>query len=157
MAPFVEFDLAVIIHSTTESVRLYGTPVSIGGKTPNMLTVRSGRQTVSCRGLAVPGARNTHRHEYSSAPKYALGAVNVRLDSTFVTVLDDDYHHIVTHRRLYGNDYQSSMEWVPYLEYISRHPRSLKNTGIYAMMPDAMQSYLNNCNGSQKKDVLHML
>ena len=46
--------------STTESVRLYGTPVSIGGKTPNMLTVRSGRQTVSCRGLAVPGARNTH-------------------------------------------------------------------------------------------------
>lgn len=60
MAPFVEFDLAVIIHSTTESVRLYGTPVSIGGKTPNMLTVRSGRQTVSCRGLAVPGARNTH-------------------------------------------------------------------------------------------------
>ena len=60
MAPFVEFDLAVIIHSTTESVQLYGTPVSIGGKTPNMLTVRSGRQTVSCRGLAVPGARNTH-------------------------------------------------------------------------------------------------
>ena len=59
MAPFVEFDLAVIIHSTTESVRLYGTPVSIGGKTPNMLTVLSGRQTVSCRGLAVPGARNT--------------------------------------------------------------------------------------------------
>ena len=61
MAPFVEFDLAVIIHSTTESVRLYGTPVSIGGKTPNMLTVRSGRQTVSCRGLAVPGARNTQQ------------------------------------------------------------------------------------------------
>ena len=97
------------------------------------------------------------KHEYSSAPKYALGTVNVRLDSTFVTVLDDDYRHIVTHRRLYGNEYQSSMEWIPYLEYISRHPRSLKNTGIYAMMPDAMQSYLNNCNGSQKKDVLHML
>lgn len=52
--------LAGIFNSTTESVRLYGTPVSIGGKTPNMLTVRSGRQTVSCRGLAVPGARNTH-------------------------------------------------------------------------------------------------
>lgn len=63
MAPFVEFDLAVIIHSTTESVRLYGTPVSIGGKTPNMLTVRSERQTVSCRGLAVPGARNTQFYD----------------------------------------------------------------------------------------------
>lgn len=97
------------------------------------------------------------RHEYSSAPKYALGTVNVRPDSTFVTVLDDEYRQIVTHRRLYGDDRQSSMEWVPCLEYISRHPRSLKNTGIYEMMPDAMQSYLNNCNGSRKKDVLHIL
>ena len=60
MAPFVEFDLAVMIHSTTESVRLYGTPVLTGGKLLNMLTVRSGLLAVSCRGLAVPGARNTH-------------------------------------------------------------------------------------------------
>ena len=29
--------------------------------------------------------------------------------------------------------------------------------GIYGMMPAAMQSYLNNCDGSQKKDVLHIL
>ena len=100
---------------------------------------------------------NNGRHEYSSAPKYALGTVNARIDSTFVTVLDNDYREIVTHRRLYGDDHQSSMEWVPYLEYISRHPRSLKNTGIYGMMPDTMQSYLNNCDGSQKKDVLHIL
>ena len=97
------------------------------------------------------------KHEYSSAPKYALGTVNVRLDSTFVTVLDDDYREIVTHKRLYGDERQSSMEWIPYLDYVSRHPRSLKNTGIYAMMPAAMQSYLNNCDGRQKKDVLHIL
>ena len=97
------------------------------------------------------------KHEYSSAPKYALGTVNVRLSSTFVTVLDNDYRTIVTHRRLYGNERQSSMEWVPYLDYVSRHPRSLKNTGIYGMMPAAMQSYLNNCDGHQKKDVLHIL
>ena len=25
------------------------------------------------------------------------------------------------------------------------------------MMPDVMQNYLNNCDGSQKKDVLHIL
>ena len=97
------------------------------------------------------------KHEYSSAPKYALGTVNVRLSSTFVTVLDNDYREIVIHRRLYGDEHQSSMEWVPYLEYVSRHPRSLKNTGIYAMMPAVMQSYLNNCESSQKKDVLRIL
>ena len=97
------------------------------------------------------------KHEYSSAPKYALDTVNVRLTSQTVTVLDNDYDEIVTHRRLYGDDQQSSMEWEPYLEYISRHPRSLKNTGIYAMMPGTMQSYLNNCSGKDKKDVLHVL
>ena len=97
------------------------------------------------------------KHEYSSAPKYALGTVNARLTSSTVTVLDNNYDEIVTHRRLYGDDHQASMEWVPYLDYISRHPRSLKNTGIYGMMPDTMQSYLNNCNGSDKKDVLHVL
>ena len=97
------------------------------------------------------------KHEYSSAPKYANGTVNVRLTSMTVTVLDSDYREIVTHRRLYGDEYQSSMEWVPYLEYISRHPRSLKNTGIYGMMPETMQNYLNNCSGSEKKDVLHVL
>ena len=80
------------------------------------------------------------KHEYSSAPKFALGTVNVRLDSTFVTVLDDDYREIVTHKRLYGDERQSSIEWIPYLDYVSRHPRSVKNTGINAMMPDAMQS-----------------
>lgn len=97
------------------------------------------------------------KHEYSSAPKYANGTVNARLTSQTVTVLDDDYHEIITHRRLYGDEFQSSMEWVPYLDYISRHPRSLKNTGIYGMMPETMQGYLNNCNGSEKKDVLHVL
>ena len=59
MAPFVEFDLSAMIHSTTESVRLYGTPVLTGGKLLNMLTVRSGLLAVSCCGLVVPGARNT--------------------------------------------------------------------------------------------------
>ena len=97
------------------------------------------------------------KHEYSSAPKYANGVVNVRLTSQTVTVLDNDYTKIITHRRLYGDEHQSSMEWVPYLDYISRHPRALKNTGIYGMMPETMRNYLNNCNGSEKKDVLHVL
>ena len=63
MAPFVEFDLAVMIHSTTESVRLYGTPVLTGEKLLNLLTVCSWLLAVSCRGLAVPGARNTHSNK----------------------------------------------------------------------------------------------
>ena len=33
--------------------------------------------------------------------------------------------------------------WIPYLSYIARKPRSLKNSGIYAMMPESMQDMIN--------------
>jgi len=100
---------------------------------------------------------NNGKHEYSVSPSHALSSVNVRLTSAFVTVLDENYREIVRHRRLYGNEAQSSMEWVPYLDYISRHPRSLRNTGIYDMMPDSMRVYLDSCEGSDRKDVLQVL
>lgn len=97
------------------------------------------------------------KHEYSSAPGYANTRISVKLTSGTVTVLDENDREIVTHRRLYGDERQSSMEWVPYLNYIARHPRSLKNTGIYSMMPERMQTYINSCSHDDKKDILHVL
>ena len=97
------------------------------------------------------------KHEYSSAPGYANASINVRLTSGTVTVLDENDREIVTHRRLYGDERQSSMEWVPYLNYIARHPRSLKNTGIYSMMPERMQAYINSCSHDDKRGILHVL
>ena len=97
------------------------------------------------------------KYKYSTAPKYANGTVNVRLTSGTVTVQDEAGRVIITHRRLYGEEKQSRMEWVPYLDYISRHPRSLKNTGIYEMMPQEMRSFLENCSGDDKHDVLKIL
>ena len=97
------------------------------------------------------------KHKYSSSPKLASGSVNVRLTSSAVTVLDDDFNEVVRHRRLYGDDTQPSMDWVPYLGYISRHPRSLKNTGIYEMMPERMRMYIGSCSGEDKKDILKIL
>lgn len=97
------------------------------------------------------------KHKYSTSPKHALGTVNVRLTSATVTVLDETDHEIVVHRRLYGDENQASMEWIPYLSYISRHPRALKNTGIYKMMPNQMQEYLGSCSGENKRDVLKIL
>lgn len=100
---------------------------------------------------------NNGKHEYSASPEHANSVVTVKLTSATVTVLDGNLREIVTHRRLYGNERQESMEWVPYLSYISRHPRSLKNTGIYAMMPDEMKAYLDSCNGTDRGKVLKTL
>lgn len=97
------------------------------------------------------------KHKYSVSPKHANGVVNVRLTSSAVTVLDETEHVIVIHKRLYGEDTQPQMDWVPYLDYISRHPRSLKNTGIYEMMPESMQDFLGNCSREDKHDALKIL
>jgi hypothetical protein len=64
---------------------------------------------------------------------------------------------IVTHRRLYGDEKSESMEWLPYLKYIARKPRSLKNSGIYNMMPEMLQQYLDTCRNSERGKVLHAL
>ena len=100
---------------------------------------------------------NNGLHEYSVSPRHANSSVTLRLTSSTVTVLDESLREIVTHRRLYGSEKQESMEWIPYLNYISRHPRSLMNTGIYSMMPVQMQDYLGSCEGSEKNRILKIL
>ncbi len=97
------------------------------------------------------------KHEYSVSPQYTNTVVNVRLTSSTVTVLDEDFHEIVTHKRLYGDYKQESMEWIPYLDYVSRHPRSLMNSGIFDMMPDGMQHYLQRCENSERGKILKVI
>lgn len=83
--------------------------------------------------------------------------VSLKLTASTVTVLDENLREIVTHRRLYGDDKQESMEWLPYLGYVSRHPRSLMNTGIFSMMPSKMQEYLKECPGTDRGKILKIL
>lgn len=100
---------------------------------------------------------NNGHHEYSASPKHANTVVNLRLTSATVTVLDENLQEIVTHKRLYGDEKQQSMEWLPYLRFVSRRPRSLRNTGIYDMMPATMQGYLDSCSSTNRGKVLQIL
>ena len=49
------------------------------------------------------------------------------------------------------------MDWLPYLTYIARKPRSLRNSGIYDMMPKTMQMYMDNCENKERGRVLKIL
>ena len=97
------------------------------------------------------------KHIYSVSPDHANQSVNLYLTSTTVTVLDGDFHEIVSHRRLYGDQVQESMEWLPYLRAIARKPRSLRNSGIYDMMPGNMQRYMDRCMNSDRGRILKVL
>jgi hypothetical protein len=90
---------------------------------------------------------------------YGLYHSHVRLTSQTVTVLDENLREIIVHKRLYGAEGEKleSMEWVPYLSYISKHPRALMNTGIYEMMPQTMQNFLSDCAHTERGKILKTL
>lgn len=100
---------------------------------------------------------NDGKHEYSASPKHANTVVTLKLTSATVTVMDEDLREIVVHRRLYGDSRQESMDWLPYLSYVSRHPRSLMNTGIFGMMPASMQEYLQKCQIPERGKILKII
>ena len=65
-------------------------------------------------------------------------------------------HEVVRHKRLYGEEHER-MDWLPYLTYIARKPRSLRNSGIYDMMPRTMQLYMDRCESRERGRVLKVL
>ena len=96
------------------------------------------------------------RHRYSASPAFCESVVNLKVTSSAVIVMDKDMREIVRHKRLYGAEHER-MDWLPYLTYIARKPRSLRNSGIYDMMPQTMQIYMDNCENKERGRVLKVL
>jgi len=97
------------------------------------------------------------KHTYSTAPRYAGSELFVRLTAYEVIVLDDNYREIKRHSRLYGEQLQESMDWLPYLTQLSRRPAALKYTGIFPMLPEPIQDFLSTCDYQTKKEALKVL
>jgi hypothetical protein len=81
---------------------------------PNMGFDLSGRKSVTTNNWG-KFYLNKGMHEYPVSPRYANTAVNLKLTSALVIVLDENYREIVRHRRLYGDTKQQSMDLLPYL------------------------------------------
>lgn len=96
------------------------------------------------------------KHRYSASPAFCESIVNLKITSSAVIVMDADMHEVVRHKRLYGDEHER-MDWLPYLTYIARKPRSLRNSGIYDMMPQTMQIYMDNCESKERGRVLKVL
>ena len=96
------------------------------------------------------------KHRYSASPAFSDSFVNLKITSSKVIVMDKDMHEIVRHKRLYGEEHEQ-MDWLPYLRYIASKPRSLRNSGIYDMMPQSMQIYMDKCESSERGRILKVL
>ena len=96
-------------------------------------------------------------HEYSVSPQNANCRVMVRITASEVIALDKSHQPIVSHRRLYGESHQQSMQWLPYLTQLSQRPNALKYTGLYSMLPESFQTYLEKCSRSEKGKMLRVI
>jgi hypothetical protein len=100
---------------------------------------------------------DTGRHTYSTAPRYAKSRIHARLTAYEVIVLDENYREIAKHPRLYGESYQESMDWLPYLGQLSKRPSALKYTGIYHLLPLEIREFLDTCSYQSKRETLKVL
>ena len=100
---------------------------------------------------------NKGRHEYSTAPKHAGGSVTVRLTSATVVIIDGAGNRIASHKRLYGDGNGRQMNWTPYLEQLARRPRAVKYSGIYGILPQVINEYLDKCKGRDISDLIGMI
>ena len=96
------------------------------------------------------------KHRYSASPEFCETTVRLRITSSEVLVMNSDLHEVVRHKRLYGEEHER-MDWIPYLKYIARKPRSLRNSGIYELMPETMQIYMDSCASSERGRILKIL
>ena len=97
-------------------------------------------------------------HWYSTSPELARQSVNVRLTSSAVIVLKDDYHTaLITHRRLYGSNCKQSIHWGPYLRAMSRKPRSFLNSGLRELLPDELVLYLSEISNHDRGQILEVM
>jgi hypothetical protein len=92
---------------------------------------------------------------YSTSPGMAGRQVMVKAGAYDIEILDEDCNYIVKHRRLYGEE-KESMNWIPYLELMSRRPTALKYTGLYNQLPQILKEYLDQSDYEGKKQALKL-
>lgn len=93
---------------------------------------------------------------YSTSPSMAKRQVTIKAGAYEVEILDEFCNFIVKHRRLYGEE-KESMQWLPYLDLISKRPMALKYTGLFTQLPSVLQEYLDKCNLEMKKQTLQLI
>lgn len=97
------------------------------------------------------------KHSYSSMPKFAGERITIGKSSSEIYVLNKEMEVIVTHKRLYGKEQQESMDWIPYLNQLSRKPAALKYTGIYQLLPTEVKGWLDKKDNPERGEALKLL
>jgi len=94
--------------------------------------------------------------QYSTSPIFAGKQLWIRATAQEIIVMDEDWHEVIRHQRLYGKK-QEAMNWVPYLQLMAKRPTALKYTTFFHQLPEILQEYFAQCYYPQKKASLNIL
>lgn len=95
-------------------------------------------------------------NRYSASPKFAKEGIYIEITSDTISILDKKYNEIVTHKRIYDKN-KKSMDWLPYIELMSKRPTALKYTGFYDDLPLNWKKYLSDLDLDDKREALKTL
>lgn len=95
-------------------------------------------------------------NRYSASPKFAKEGIYIEITSDTISILDKKYNEIVTHKRIYDKN-KESMDWLPYIELMSKRPTALKYTGFYDDLPLNWKKYLSDLDLDDKREALKTL
>ena len=93
---------------------------------------------------------------YSASPEMAGKQLIVKAGAHEVDIMDQDCNHIVSHKRLYGDE-KESMNWIPYLKVLAKRPTAIKYTGLFNQLPLILKEHLEKCDHESKKSLLRLV
>lgn len=92
---------------------------------------------------------------YSASPELSGKTLIVKVGAHDVDILDQECNHIISHKRLYGDE-KESMDWIPYLEVLAKRPTIIKYTGLFNQLLLILKNHLDKCSYENKKGLLKL-
>ncbi len=94
---------------------------------------------------------------YSASPKYVAQAVTLKIKANEIIVYSKDMNEEITrHKRLFGKG-QESINYIDFIDIIKVRPNALKYSGIYTLLPESWQEYLNSLEKESFKEAFNVL
>lgn len=95
--------------------------------------------------------------KYSASPSYVGQSVTLKVMANTIDIFSKDLSDkISSHPRLFG-DKEESIHHVDFIDIIKLRPNALKYSGIYTLLPDSWQGYLQTIEKTEYKEAFDVL
>lgn len=94
---------------------------------------------------------------YSVSPKYVGQLVILKIMANEIEIFSKDLsERITTHQRVFEKG-SESINYIDFIDIIKVRPNALKYTGVYSLLPDSWQVYLNSLDKNSFKQAFDTL